>query len=97
MNQIRIHSNEHLKNMAHIIVDVRINETLSIHSQPPKSLPRFYRDVPLIRGTLQISRRLKLLVNVSLFLVFTIKKSARHEVKAPSVPPLVPPPPIDRD
>ena len=73
------------------IVDVRINETLSIHSQPPKS------PTPLIRGerqgeafpnpqppyqgaslsgelqgTLKISRRLKLLVNVSLSLVFTI-------------------------
>ncbi len=42
-----------------------------MHSQPPKSLPRFYRDVPLIRGTLETSHRLELLVNVHLFLEFT--------------------------
>ena len=93
------------------IVDLRINETLPMNSQPPKSptplpphdkggwqggrlLAPLVRGVegkdkgrlsltpnPLIRGlpcqgscrgTLKISRRLKLLVNVSLSLVFTI-------------------------
>ena len=50
------------------MVDFRINWTLPMHSQPPKSLPRFYRDVPLIRGTLETSRKSELLVNVYLFI-----------------------------
>ena len=64
-----------------IIVDLRISETLSIHSQPLTPLAPLIRGElfvwlirgeTLIRGTLKISRRLKLLVNVPLFLVFTI-------------------------
>ena len=36
-----------------IMVDFRITYALPMYSQPPKSRPRFYRDVPLVRGTLE--------------------------------------------
>ena len=39
------------------MVEFGITDTPSMHSQPPKSRPRFYRDVPLIRGTFETSLR----------------------------------------
>ena len=56
------------------MVNSIITYTPSMHSQPPKSLPRFYRDVPLVRGTFETSLG-ELLVNVYLFLSFTIVSS----------------------